>query len=232
MMALSLLLGLATLQGSDARVLQPSFANAKTWRVSADQPWWALVDMRDMLNVFQPYSVSRTGATAGASAALTIPTTWQPPFALRFFCADDYFADTENHKPGKIGTESFFEHRSKQVLIDGKVAWERDVTDENTHGSPTTFTVDVTPFVTPGKPFTLTFRVLDKVSPAAGHSLLTADLQFQRGWTFSEEPRALPPGYRASSTTTRPPSGAVSARGLPFSTITSGSDSRRLPWPS
>ena len=157
MMALSLLVGPGALQGTDARVLNLSFADSKTWRVSADQPWWALADMRDMLDVFHPFSISKTGAAAGASATVTIPAAWQPPFALRFFCADDYFADAQNHKPGKIGTESFFEHRFKQVLIDGKVAWERDVTDENTHGSQTIFQVDMTPFAAPGKPFVLTF---------------------------------------------------------------------------
>ena len=65
---------------------------------------------------------------------------------------------------GKLGTESFFAHRFKQVLINEVVIWERDVVDENQHGSPTVFELDLTPHVTPGKPFQLTFRVLDRVS--------------------------------------------------------------------
>jgi len=108
--------------------------------------------------------VSRTGNAAGASREVTIPAGWRPPFALRFFCADDYFADPEKHKPGQLGTESFFEHRFKQVLIDDTVIWDRDVIDENVHGSQTIFELDITPYVTAGKPFKLTFRAFDKVS--------------------------------------------------------------------
>jgi len=123
-----------------------------------------LVDIRDMLNIFHPLVVSRTGNAAGASREVTIPAGWRPPFALRFFCADDYFADPEKHKPGQLGTESFFEHRFKQVLIDDTVIWDRDVIDENVHGSQTIFELDITPYVTAGKPFKLTFRAFDKVS--------------------------------------------------------------------
>ena len=49
---------------------------------------------------------------------VTIPADWKPPFLLRFYCADDYFADAEKHKPGQLGTESFFEHRVKQALVE------------------------------------------------------------------------------------------------------------------
>jgi len=148
----------------DARVLSAEFADQEAWSVFADEPWWALVDIRDMLNIFHPLSVPQTGNAAGASRELTIPADWKPPFALRFFCADDYFADPENHKPGQLGTESFFDHRFKQVLIDDIVVWEHDVIDENIHGSQTIFQVDITPYVTPGETFNLTFRVLDKTS--------------------------------------------------------------------
>ena len=115
-----------------------------------------------LLNLFHPLVISETGKSAGATTTVTLPADWKPPFALRFFCADDYFADAQSQKPGQLGTESFFGHRCKQVLVDDAVVWESDVTDENTHGSPTSFTVDVTPHVTPGKPFKLTFRVLDR----------------------------------------------------------------------
>jgi len=146
------------------RVLLLNFSDSKGWHVSANQPWWALVDIRDMLNLFHPFVISKTGKSAGAWREVTIPDDWKPPFALRFFCADDYFADQENHKPGQLGTESFFEHRFKQMLIDDKVVWGRDVCDENIHGSQTIFQVDITPHVEPGKTFRLAFRVLDKVS--------------------------------------------------------------------
>ena len=139
-------------------------SDSGNWHISADEPWWALVDIRDMLNIFHPFVVSETGKSAGAWKEMTIPDDWKPPFALSFYCADDYFADAEKHKPGQLGTESFFEHRFKQVLIDDEVIWESDVCDENLHSSQTIFQVDITPYVEPGKPFKLAFRVLDKTS--------------------------------------------------------------------
>jgi hypothetical protein len=146
------------------RRLSLTFADRAAWKVFADEPWWALVDIRDMLNVFHPFSLPHTGNAAGASRKVTIPAEWKPPFALRFYCADDYFADAEKHKPGQLGTESFFEHRFKQALVDDVVVWSRDVTDDNVFGSQTIFQVNIGPYVTAGKPFTLTFRVFDKVS--------------------------------------------------------------------
>jgi hypothetical protein len=146
------------------RALSLSFGEREAWQVSADEPWWALIDIRDMLNVFHPFVVSQTGKAAGASRFVAIPKEWKPPFALRFYCADDYFADPENHKPGQLGTESFFDHRFKQVLIDDAVVWERDVIDDNAFGCPTIFTVDISPHVVSGKPFRLTFRVFDRTS--------------------------------------------------------------------
>lgn len=146
----------------NGRALRLSFADQATWHVHADAPWWALVDLRDMLSLFHPHVISETGKSAGATATVTLPPDFRPPFSLRFFCSDDYFADAQNHKPGQLGTESFFEHRLKQVLVDDQVVWEQDVADENTHGSPTVFIVDLTPHVSPGKPFRLTFRVHDR----------------------------------------------------------------------
>jgi hypothetical protein len=164
-MAMITLVALAARGGSASRrALVLTFGEAHAWTAFADEPWWALVDIRNMLNIFHPFVVSQTGQAAGAWREAIIPAGWRPPFALRFYCADDYFADASKHKRGMLGTESFFAHRFKQVLIDDKVIWERDVIDENTMGSQTIFQVDITPYVRPGKPFKLAFRALDKVS--------------------------------------------------------------------
>ncbi|MCC6443678.1 MAG: hypothetical protein IT210_09520 [Armatimonadetes bacterium] len=146
--------------GAEPRALASEFGEG--WQVSEERPWWSLIDMRGMLSLFHPFVVSETGKVAGASREITLPAVWHPPFALRFYCADDYFADPEKHKPGMLGTESFFGHRFKQVLIDGRVVWERDVAEENLHASQSVFQVDITPYVEPGKPFRLTFRVFDR----------------------------------------------------------------------
>lgn len=169
-----LLLGALTLfnrtVAAEQKMLSVSFGDRGAWSIFADESWWARIDMRNILNLFHPLSIPRTGNAAGASAKLTIPAGWRPPFALRFFCADDYFADEAKHKPGQSGTESFFGHRFKQVLIDDVVIWSRDVTDENTAGSQTTFQVDITRYVKPGKAFTLTMRAFDKVNTVERNS--------------------------------------------------------------
>jgi len=178
------------------RVLSFSFSN-DDWHVLANQPWWALVDIRDMLNLFHPFVISETGKSAGAWREVTIPCDWKPPFALRFFCADDYFADPEHHKPGQLGTESFFDHRFKQMLIDDKVIWERDACDENIHGSQTIFQVDITPYVEPGKPFRLAFRVLDKVGSLERNE---RDVWFIRGVWYApgDEQTEEPPRFHTA----------------------------------
>jgi hypothetical protein len=169
----------------EQKMLSVSFGDRGAWSIFADEPWWARIDMRNILNLFHPLSIPRTGNAAGASAKLTIPAGWRPPFALRFFCADDYFADAAKHKPGQSGTESFFGHRFKQVLIDDIVIWSRDVIDENTAGSQMTFQVDITKYVTPGKAFTLTMRVFDKVSTVERNS---RDVWFIGGNGKTEKP--------------------------------------------
>ena len=164
LIAMAMLVAMPSATYGQDRALPLDFSDREAWHTFADEPWWSLVDMRDMLNVFHPLKIPQTGNAAGAWREVTIPADWEPPFVLRFFCADDYFADAEKHKPGQPGTESFFEHRFKQVLVDETIVWNRDVIDENTHRSPTIFEVDVTPHMTPGKPFRLTFRVFDKLS--------------------------------------------------------------------
>jgi len=149
-------------QAEEGRVLDLSFGEREAWTVCVHGPYWCRIDRRNLLNLFHPLVASETGAFAGAEREVTIPPDWQPPFALRFYCADNYYADAATMKPGDLGTEAFFGHRFKQVLIDDRVVWEQDVIDENTLGSPTTFQVDLTPYVTPGRPFRLAVRLFDK----------------------------------------------------------------------
>ncbi len=149
---------------SGSRCIDLSFSDRAAWALHANEPWWSRVDHRDVLSLFHPLKESHTDASAGASRRCTIPADFQPPFVLRFHCTDDYFADPVKHKAGLPGTESYFGHRFKQVLIDGQVVWERDVIDDNMATSPADFTVDITPFVAVGKPFQLSFRAFDKTS--------------------------------------------------------------------
>ncbi|MHB8970223.1 MAG: RIFT barrel domain-containing protein [Pirellulaceae bacterium] len=165
------------------RCIDLSFSNHDAWVIGADDPWWSQVDIRDVLNLFHPLVESHTGAAAGASRQCTIPADWQPPFLLRFHCADDYFADPAKHTVGMLGTESFFDHRFKQALIDDQVVWDRDVVDDNMPASQADFEVDITPHVTAGKPFKLSLRVLDKTSTLQRND---RDVRFIGGTWFAQ----------------------------------------------
>lgn len=188
-----MLLWLPAAQAGEGRFLDLGFGEQEAWTVRTAGPYWGRIDRRDLLNIFHPLMVSETGAFAGAERLVTIPPDWQPPFALRFYCADNYYANAETMKPGDLGTEAFFGHRFKQVLIDDQVIWEQDVIDENTLGSPTIFQLDLTPYVTPGKPFKLAFRLFDKVTTRERHP---QDVWFISGTWYApgdgqteEEPR-------------------------------------------
>ena len=54
------------------RVIRLPFTGGDDWRSFADEPWWAVVDLREMLSLFHPFSLSRTGAAAGASREVTL----------------------------------------------------------------------------------------------------------------------------------------------------------------
>lgn len=159
-----MVISFASVQAEEGRFLTLGFGEREAWTLQVQGPYWGRIDRRDLLNIFHSLVVSETGAFAGAERQVTLPADWQPPFALRFYCADNYYADAATMKPGDLGTEAFFGHRFKQVLIDDRVIWEQDVIDENVLGSPTTFQVDLTPYVAPARTFRLGFRVFDKVS--------------------------------------------------------------------
>ncbi len=196
--------------------LDLSFADRAAWVISAAEPWWSTIDIRDMLNLFHPLVESRTGASAGASRKCTLPADWQPPFLLRFHAADNYFADPEKHTVGMLGTESYFDHRFKQVLIDDQVVWERDVIDDNMPTSPAEFEVDVTPYVAAGRPFTLSLRVVDKTSTLERND---RDVRFLGGTWYAQGDAKTeqPPRFHTAAWFADPVIGeAESVRGAPL----------------
>ena len=65
-------------RGQD-RALALHFADREAWHSFADEPWWSLVDIRNMLNVFHPLTIPQTGNAAGAWREVTIPADWKHP---------------------------------------------------------------------------------------------------------------------------------------------------------
>ena len=47
------------------RTLDGGFGDRQAWNVRSDAPWWGLIDLRDMLNLFHPFCISETGKSAG-----------------------------------------------------------------------------------------------------------------------------------------------------------------------
>jgi len=113
-----------------------------------------------------PWHVSMTGEYAELSRSDTVPAKWQPPYTLTFFCSDDYSDYRERPKTSSNSIDSYPGHRFKEVLIDGKVAWQRDIADDSAPGTPTDFAVDVTSHVKPGGTFVLALRNTDQVGLA------------------------------------------------------------------
>jgi hypothetical protein len=96
-------------------ILDLGFQNP-CWTVFADSPWWAQVDMRNMLDLFHPVRVSRADATAGASCMVTIPTSISGPFALRYY-ADTYFGWGGSAYDVPVGRTVSLDDQSGKVVI-------------------------------------------------------------------------------------------------------------------
>ena len=110
-----------------------------------------------------PWQISTTGQCAELSRTVTVPADWQPPCSLTFFCSDDYSDYRERPKTSDNSIDSYPGHRFKEVLIDGRVVWQRDIADDSSPGAATDFVVDVPLQVKPGRSFVLTFRNFDRV---------------------------------------------------------------------
>ncbi len=151
------------LPGDGPRALE---VTGRDWHFQAQGPWLDLPDPRGLRAMRYPWHVSATGEVAELSRQVTVPADWRPPFTLTFFCSDDYSDDGERPEKPANSVDAYPGHRFKQVLVDGTVAWERDIADPSGPSTPTDFAVDLSRLVQPGRTFTLVLRNLDKVGLA------------------------------------------------------------------
>jgi len=141
--------------------------DARSWTFTCRGGYEGRADRRALFVMTHPWSAAGDGDFGVIEREATIPGDWQPPYRVRFYCADDYVNDDWRPKADDwLGGEGFAGHRFKQVLVDGQVVWESDVADAEGPHVPTRFEVDVTPYCRPGTPFRLVLRVLDKVGTA------------------------------------------------------------------
>ncbi len=170
------------LGGSSAMAGNSKYLQLDTgWEVSCRGSFQCRHDMRDLLVIYHPFTGSTTGDFGMAQHRAVIPASWQPPYTLSFYCTDDYTSDEQKPPTNDyIGHDIYPHHRFKQVLIDGRVVWERDVADPENYGNRDLIRVDITPYVKPGKPFELAIRVFDKVGT---DTPLDSDFYWESGYT-------------------------------------------------
>lgn len=161
--------GSPAVTGKEARMRVLSLAFDKVnWEFTSRGKYLLVRDPRGLYQVFHPWDISADGDFGAISARVTVPAAWRGPIFLNLYANDTYQAEGwEKAKPD--WTHSFgachnlVGHRFKQVLIDGKVVWDRDVADSESFNYTS---IDIAKHVKPGKTFDLTLRVIDKVNPA------------------------------------------------------------------
>lgn len=139
-----------------------------TWNFTSRGKYLLVEDPRGLYQIFHPWDVSKDGDFGAISTKVTVPAGWHGPVFLNLYANDTYVAEGwEQARPNWTHTyascHNLVGHRFKEVLIDGQVAWDQDVSDDESFGYTS---IDITKFVKPGKLFELTLRVIDKISPA------------------------------------------------------------------
>ena len=132
------------------------------WRTVTEGPFDVVLDIRDLYQINAHWEISRAGNHGALSTTVTLPSDWVRPWKLRFFHADDYQAwgIARSQAADWFAETGFVGHRFKQVLVDGRRVWEKDVADTGTGQYEE---VDLSWVVHPGQTFELTFRVFDRV---------------------------------------------------------------------
>ena len=148
--------------GAEPRLLEIA-PGGDRWRTTTSGPYDVVLDIRDLYQINAHWEISRAGHHGALSTTVTLPADWVRPWRLRFFQADDYQAGGIDRSQAAdwFAETGFVGHRFKQVLVDGRLVWEKDVADTGTGQYEE---VDLSWVVRPGQSFDLTFRVFDRVA--------------------------------------------------------------------
>ena len=148
--------------GAEPRLLEIA-PGGDRWRTATSGPYDVVLDIRDLYQINAHWEISRAGHHGALSTTVTLPSDWVRPWRLRFFQADDYQAGGIDRSQAAdwYAETGFVGHRFKQVLVDGRLVWEKDVADTGTGQYEE---VDLSWVVRPGQSFELTFRVIDRVA--------------------------------------------------------------------
>ena len=137
---------------------------SEDWTSRTQGAWQVRYDHRELLAMRHPWQQSAQGDRASVSRDVTVPTDWQAPVSLTFYCSDDYNTDAWRPDDSWLTAEGFVGHRLKQVLVDRRVVWSQDVSDPVVKGQSPVFRVVLD--VGPGQTFALTLLAYDAVGSA------------------------------------------------------------------
>ncbi len=161
------------------------------WEFTAQGRYLRIDDPRQLCQIFHPWAVAADGDFGALASRVEVPAGWRGPLYLSFYASDTYVADgweqvrptwthayaACHHLPG---------HRFKQVLVDGRVVWERDVADAE---EDSYYSCQLLRACAAGQCFELMLRVIDRVG--SGTSLPTDE--FRLGiwsWQGLADPQA------------------------------------------
>ncbi|MEO6846923.1 MAG: hypothetical protein ABI254_06665, partial [Chthoniobacterales bacterium] len=104
------------------------------WKARVSSPYVSKRDTRDLLSLHHPWAPSVAGKYGQWECTVKPPPSWKQgmPLFVSFYQSDNYCGNSQVW-PG-IGTQTFIGHRFKQLLVNGKVLWEQDVTDDELAG--------------------------------------------------------------------------------------------------
>lgn len=169
------------------------FIAPEQWAPANTRHFTAHHDLRGLLAIEHPWEESTGGGFGAWETTVALPAGWQPgqPLFLSFYQSDNYSGEYRENP--WLGTQAFIGHRFKQLLVNGQLAWEADVADEEFTGAPEDFytvkpgepgfrepyrVVDITAFA--AERITLTLRVVDKI---ASTTMLPEDAYHRFSWS-------------------------------------------------
>lgn len=146
------------------------------WHFETNGQFTGWSDRRGLYSIRHPFTESQSGDMAQLVRHVHVPENWRGPVLLSFFATDNHHG--QDYEPAEwphyVGADIFVGHRFRQVLVNNRVVWERDVADSDspdwrpgrTQTTPYRdyyYVVDISEDVHPGQEFELALRIYDKV---------------------------------------------------------------------
>lgn len=117
------------------KALEPIPIPVERWKPRSTGRFTASRDLRGLLAIEHPWLPSLRGRWGQWESNAPLPPGWQPGGRLyvSFYQSDNYSGNWR--ESGWMGTQAFIGHRFKQLWVNGRLAWEQDVADEEMAGS-------------------------------------------------------------------------------------------------